>query len=161
MFGSIFQCLALTSAIVLLQTEKVKGDYQIPVSKDANVYIEERDALYPISRYAGMGYNLLRGNPEGDFDIGGKDPGIQGTRWIFNLTYTMNKEGHYKGITVAVPDQVEFQPRWTCASRLLTKAYSGQTSYQWELARNVNIGISGMLRFLNFFKINDILYNVL
>ena len=143
------RCIAL--AAVLLQSARAYSngpELQLPIFDEVDVNIEERDALYPITRYAGMGYNLLRGNPEGDFDIGGKDPGIQGTRWIFNLTYTMNKEGHYKGKTVAVPDQVEFQPRWTCASQSLTKAYSGQTSYQKELKRNVNFGISGVYALL-------------
>ena len=108
-----------------------------------DVEIQERDALYPITRYAGMGYNLLRGNPEGDFSLGGKDPGIQSTHWIYNLTYTMGREGYYGRITVAVPDQVEFHPSQTSVSQTLTRAYSGQTSYQKELNRNVNAGISG------------------
>ena len=42
--------------------------------------MQEKDALYPITRYAGMGYNYLQGNPEGDFNIGRKDPGIKSTR---------------------------------------------------------------------------------
>ena len=107
------------------------------------VNTEERDALYPITRYTGMGYNILRGNPEGDFERGGKDPGICDTHWIFNLTYTLNKEGRYSGKTVAVPDQVEFHPTQSCASRSSTRAYSGQTSYQNELKRSIKWGISG------------------
>ena len=109
---------------------------------DANM--QERDALYPITRYAGMGYNFLRGNPEGDFNLGGKDPGIQSTRWIFNLTYSMGREGFYRGNTVAIPDQVNFHPTQSCMSQSSTRAYSGQTSYQNELERNINAGISGM-----------------
>ena len=108
---------------------------------DANM--QERDALYPITRYAGMGYNLLRGNPEGDFELGGKDPGIQNTRWIFNLTYSMGREGYYGDKTVAVPDQVNFHPTQTCTAQSSTRAYGGQTSYQKELERNINAGISG------------------
>ena len=106
--------------------------------------MQEKDALYPITRYAGMGYNYLRGNPEGDFNTGGKDPGIQSTRWIFNLTYSMGREGYYGGKTVALPDQVNFHPIQSCMEESSTRAYSGQTSYQKELERNVNAGISGM-----------------
>ena len=106
--------------------------------------MQEKDALYPITRYAGMGYNYLRGNPEGDFNKGGKDPGIRSTRWIFNLTYSMGREGYYRGKTVALPDQVNFHPRTSCMEKSTTRAYSGQTSYQKELERNVNVGISGM-----------------
>ena len=105
--------------------------------------MQERDALYPITRYAGMGYNFLRGNPEGDFNLGGKDPGILNTRWIFNLTYTMGREGYYGGKTVAVPDQVNFHPMESRSKKSSTKAYSGQTSYQKELERNIKAGISG------------------
>ena len=110
---------------------------------ESDADMQELDALYPITRYAGMGYNLLRGNPEGDFELGGKDPGIQNTRWIFNLTYSMGREGYYRGKTVAVPDQVNFHPTQTCTRQSLTRAYSGQTSYQKELERNINAGISG------------------
>ena len=106
--------------------------------------MQERDALYPITRYAGMGYNFLRGNPEGDFIRSGKDPGILNTRWIFNLTYSMGSEGYYGGKTVAVPDQVNFHPMETSTKQSSTRAYSGQTSYQEELNRNINAGISGM-----------------
>ena len=107
--------------------------------------MQERDALYPVTRYAGMGYNLLRGNPEGDFEHGGKDPGIQDTRWIFNLTYSMGREGYYRGKTVAVPDQVEFHPTETWSKKSSTRAYSGQASYQKELEHSINAGISGMV----------------
>ena len=138
--GFIIQCLAFASAVVLI--EGYDFDYETSVLYDVN--IEERDVLYPITRYAGMGYNLLRGNPEGDFERGGNDPGLLNTRWIFNLTYTLNREGLYNSKTVTVPDQVEFQPTQSCASRSLTKAYSGQTSYQKELQRNFKFGISGI-----------------
>ena len=106
--------------------------------------IQERDVLYPITRYAGMGYNFLRGNPEGDFNLGGKDPGILNTRWIFNFTYSMGREGYHGGKTVAIPDQVNFHPMETSTKQSSTRAYSGQTSYQEELNRNINAGISGM-----------------
>ena len=143
-FGFIIQCLALVSALVLLQSCTTEAHYfsNLP-EQDFDVNAEERDALYPIARYAGMGYNLLRGNPEGDFESGGKDPGILDTHWIFNLTYTLNKEGYLNGETVAVPDQVEFQPSQSCSSKSSTKAYSGQKSYQKQLKRSVNLGLSG------------------
>ena len=106
--------------------------------------MQEKDALYPITRYAGMGYNYLQGNPEGDFNIGRKDPGIRSTRWIFNLTYSMGREGYYNGKTVALPDQVNFHPSDDYAEESSIRAYSGQTSYQNELEKNIKGGISGM-----------------
>ena len=133
--------------VVIIQQSHASEDPIIQLLQEiwsmSNANVQERDALYPITRYAGMGYNLLRGNPEGDFELGGKDPGIQNTRWIFNLTYLMGREGYYGGTTVAIPDQVNFQPTQTCMAHSSTRAYSGQTSYQKELERNVNAGISG------------------
>ena len=141
----VVQCLSLASAVVLIEGRvQYSVDYKTEIFKFNDANIEERDILYPITRFAGMGYNLLRGNPEGDFERGGKDPGLHDTRWIFNLTYRMNKEGVYNGKSVQVPDQVEFQPSQTCASRSLTRAYSGQASYQKELQRNVKFGLSGI-----------------
>lgn len=137
----VVRWLLLSVSVTLVASKSVNGYYQ-PLLDD--VIAEDRDALYPITRYAGTGYNYLRGNPEGDFNRGGKDPGLMDTRWILNLTYTQKKEGHYDGRTVAVPDQVEFQPRESCSSQSVTKAYSGQKSYQNELQRNMNLGLSGI-----------------
>ena len=146
--GFVLQFLALAFTVATIrQSYAAEGfGYQLlqDILDDAFVDIQERDALYPITRYAGMGYNLLRGNPEGDFKLGGKDPGIKNTRWIFNLTYSMNREGYYGDMTVAIPDQVEFHPTQSCAAQSSTRAYSGQTSYHNELQRNVNGGTSGM-----------------
>lgn len=87
-------CLALSALVVLMQSHISEGSFYIDWN-DINFTeadLQELDALYPIARYAGMGYNILRGNPEGDFVQGGRDPGIHDTRWIFNLTYMSNKE---------------------------------------------------------------------
>ena len=137
--------LAFTAAATIQQSHAAENfGYQLLQDILNTVDIQERDALYPITRYAGMGYNLLRGNPEGDFYQGGEDPGIKSTRRILNHTYTMNEEGYYQGRTVSVPDQVEFHPSQTCMAQSSTKAYSGQTSYHKELQRSVNGGVSGM-----------------
>ncbi len=45
-----------------------------------------------VTRYAGMGYNLLQANPEGDFNRGGVDPGIKTTRFVFKHTYSHAEE---------------------------------------------------------------------
>ena len=128
---AIVECHAAEESLLALKFEDLLDD----------VIAEERASLYPITRYAGMGYNYLRGNPEGDFMRGGKDPGLKDTRWILNLTYAQNK-GQYNARTVFIPDQVEFQPSQTCASRSSTRAYSGQKSYQKELQRNIKFGLS-------------------
>lgn len=40
----------------------------------------EQDQLSLLTQYAGLGYNLLYGNPEGSYHLGGIDPGIMSTR---------------------------------------------------------------------------------
>lgn len=96
------------------------------------------DQLSLITKYAGMGYNILEANPEGSFYIGGADPGIKSTRYIFKHTYTEEKEAVYNGEVLDVPDQVEFMMAETCAERKVTHAYSGQTSYKSELSQYVD-----------------------
>lgn len=56
--------------------------------------IEETDQLTTITRYVGVGYNLLRGSPDGDFERGGVDPGILSTGVIFEFTYDKGKEAY-------------------------------------------------------------------
>ena len=96
------------------------------------------DELSLITRYAGMGYNILEANPEGSFYIGGADPGIKSTRYIFEHTFTEGKEAIYNGEVLDVPDQVEFMMDEACAETKVTHAYSGQTSYKSELSQYVD-----------------------
>ena len=58
---------------------------------------EQLDMLSSVTRYAGTEYNLVRGNPEGDFNKGGVDPGIRTTNFIFTHTYAMRKKAFYRG----------------------------------------------------------------
>ena len=95
------------------------------------------DQLSLVTRYAGMGYNVLQANPEGDFNRGGIDPGIKTTRFVFKHTYYGGKRAFYRGRAMSVPDQVEFHMTQACSRRETTNAYSGQTSYKNELSVNV------------------------
>lgn len=60
-------------------------------------------------RFLGVGYNILKGNPDGSkLSLGGVDPGLLSTRKIFKLTWDKNKtsvDGLYR-----VPDQVDMSP---------------------------------------------------
>ena len=99
--------------------------------------VMELDELSLVTRYTGMGYNILMANPEGDFNRGGVDPGIKSTRFIFKHTYNDEKEAFYRGKVVQVPDQVAFHMSQSCASKESSSAYSGETSYKKELSVNV------------------------
>ena len=100
---------------------------------------EEADRLTSITRYVGVGYNLLKGSPEGEFDRGGADPGILiNCGVIFEFTYDEGKEAVFLDEKVQVPDQVGFHPRETCVTKSTENAFSGAKSYQDSL----NFGIS-------------------
>ena len=64
-------------------------------------------------QFIGVGYNLLKGNPEGgELSRGGVDPGLLLTRKIFKLTFNTNKvsvDGQ-----ISVPDQVVFEHCTSC-----------------------------------------------
>lgn len=99
--------------------------------------IEETDQLTTITRYVGVGYNLLRGSPDGDFERGGVDPGILSTGVIFEFTYDKGKEAYFMDSPMQVPDQVNFQPASSCSTRHKSSVYSGAKSYQ----KSLNIGV--------------------
>ena len=152
--GFLLRFMALAFTVATIQQSHATENFGYQLLQDIlnDVDVQERDALHPITPYAGMGYNLLRENPEGDFYVGGEDLGIKITRRILNHAYTMRKEGYYNHATVVIPDQVEFHPTQTCMAQSFTRAYSGQTSYHKELPRSINASVSGIH---NRFCIND------
>ena len=80
------------------------------------------DDLSLLTKYAGMPYNLIYGNPEGDYEIGGMDPGLEQTRKMIEFTYEEGKTAIYNGVELQVPDQVVFIAASSCASPQLTVA---------------------------------------
>ena len=102
-----------------------------------------QNQLSLVTRYAGMGYNILEANPEGDFYRGGIDPGVKTTRFIFEHTYTRGKLVYYRGSSMTIPDQVAFHMTNSCTTSSNYNAYSGQTSYRNELSRSIETSASG------------------
>lgn len=111
----------------------------LEISSDEDIAQEQVDSLSLVTRYAGTGYNLIRGNPEGDFDSGGVDPGIKTTNEIFAHTYSKRKKAFYLGEAMDVPDQVNFHMSESCASSESMQAYSGRKSYMKELEGSVSL----------------------
>ena len=98
--------------------------------------------------FVGVGYNLLKGNPEGDVTNGGVDPGLLITRKIFKLTWNTNKKSVDNRISV--PDQVTFAPRSSCLPTNKKEVFSGSKSYQEKLKADVQVSgkrKKGVLRF--------------
>ena len=129
-FATLLAC-AILSQMVTANEMAIANE---PASEMA---LAEHGELSLVTRYAGMGYNILKANPEGDFYLGGTDPGIKTTRFIFNFTYADGKEAFYKDKMMLVPDQVTFHMSESCAKSHTSDAYSGQTSYKHELSVNV------------------------
>lgn len=86
-----------------------------------------------VEDFVGIGYDLLRGNPEGDFNEGGIDPGYRLARNIFKRTYEEGKEDLYNGNTVKIPDQMAYQPLSSCSSKETARIFHGTESYQSKL----------------------------
>ena len=98
--------------------------------------------------FFGVGYNLLKGNPEGDARYGGVDPGLLITRKIFQLTWNTNKRSVDNRISV--PDQVTFAPRSSCVTINKKEVFSGSKSYQEKLSVDVQTSGKRKKRVLRF-----------
>ena len=101
--------------------------------------IAEAEVRPPIDSYIGIGYDLLKGNPEGDFTLGGLDPGLR-LRSIFKLTDAGGKP--IPRNSQNLPTQIEYTRVHTCSSVHRVNAFSGTRSYQKKL--DVNVKTSGM-----------------
>ena len=89
-------------------------------------------------RYSGTGYNILKGNPEGDLKIRGRDPGLEATREVFAHTYS-KKEVYYGVRMLQIPDQISFHASHSCAAQHSERAISGRKSYSEELEGSVSL----------------------
>lgn len=98
----------------------------------------QNDKLSLLTLYAGVGYDLITGSPEGDFDVGGVDPGIKVTRKIFKMSYNKNKKAYYSNKALNVPDQVVFHATEACTSSDAVSIFVGEKSYQSALSVNVH-----------------------
>ena len=102
--------------------------------------IAEAEVRPPIDNYIGIGYDLLKGNPEGDFTLlGGLDPGLR-LRSIFKLTDAGGQPIPHDSQNL--PTQIEYKRVHTCSSVHRVNAFSGTKSYQKKL--DVNVKTSGM-----------------
>ena len=113
------------------------GSKMLTVARDSIVKDMQHDALSLVTRYVGVGYDLIRGSPEGDFDSGGGDPGIKITHHIFGFTYQKDRKAYYMEQPMSLPDQVNFHASAMCAKSFETRAYSGAKSYQKDLSVSV------------------------
>ena len=78
----------------------------------------------------GIGYNLIYGNPDGDDNLGGRDPGIKNTHQILDITYNDGASTTINGVEHCVPDQVSTVPLTSCSYDEETYLFAGTASYQ-------------------------------
>ncbi|XP_050416954.2 uncharacterized protein LOC126830600 [Patella vulgata] len=82
--------------------------------------------------FVGIGYNLLKANPEGGVGgAGGVDPGLNGVRKILQLS------------SGTVPKEVAYKPRHSCLQQKSTHVYYGSKSYQSRLGVGVTASGQG------------------
>ena len=145
--NALFQKVIAESKVQSNESIRLENaDFAAMLESDEEIAQEQIDQLSLVTHYTGTGYNLVRGNPEGDFNRGGIDPGIRTTNEIFSHTYTMGKKAFYLGKGMDVPDQVKFHMTHSCAASQSVQAYSGRKSYMKELDRSVSV--SGMLKII-------------
>ena len=101
-----------------------------PIPDPAGTYCQRHENPLGL-QFIGVKYNLLKGNPEGKFELGGLDPGLAITRKILKLT---NDNGE------AVPDQICYEPREGSAVEKTAKIFSGTKRYQEKLTRDITVG---------------------
>ncbi|KAK3597969.1 hypothetical protein CHS0354_042319 [Potamilus streckersoni] len=76
--------------------------------------------------FVGIGYNILKGNPDGGVaSRGGVDPGLLLTRRIFEISPGDS------------PVEVVYEPRYSCARIQTTSVFYGTKSYQKKLSLGV------------------------
>ncbi|XP_063965620.1 uncharacterized protein LOC129275953 isoform X2 [Lytechinus pictus] len=91
-------------------------------------------------KYIGISYDIIRGNPEGDKNSGGVDPGLMTTRRVLKLTYDegrLSKDNEYR-----IPDQVDYERRSSSYTSKEKDTYYGTKSYAKKLSHQVAVDAS-------------------
>lgn len=87
--------------------------------------------------FIGVGYDILRGNPDGHPSKGGIDPELKTTRKILKLTWNEEKLSVNK--KYKVPDQIVFADPGAFPEKTVQEVFSGTRSYQDKLKAAVKV----------------------
>ncbi len=90
----------------------------------------------------GIGYNIIYGNPDGDDDLAGRDPGLKYNYHILDITYDEGKSVIIEETEYCVPDQVTTVPLTSCSYDEETYLFSGTASYQEVFSSMVSVDSS-------------------
>nr|XP_054774222.1 uncharacterized protein LOC129282359 [Lytechinus pictus] len=110
-------------AILLLVVMMVAVDAQLSTPSGIN--------------FIGIGYDIIDGNPEGSFGIGGVDPGLLVSRRIFKLSYDLSKTSNDN--LYSVPDEVAFIHRSSAVTSSTHTTFYGESSYASKLSAQVDV----------------------
>ena len=105
-----------------------------------NFLISDTGEISNVSRLVTLGYNLIRGSPEGEFEAGGNDVGIKPANQIFKFTFKLNSSFN-------VPDQVNYTVHPNYNQTLSKSVYVGGQSYRDGLADGVSASGTYVYRF--------------
>ena len=131
-----------TEDVAKSQTEDVAKSLTEDVAQSQTEDVAESQTVdTSIAYYMGVGYDLIKGNPDGDdFTTGGVDPGLR-LRYIFKLTD--NSGTTLSPVSGVWPIQVGYSPPvHACSSVNEVNAFSGSKSYQSKL--DVSVDAEGM-----------------
>ncbi|XP_041452750.1 uncharacterized protein LOC121405848 [Lytechinus variegatus] len=110
-------------AILLVMVTMVAVDAQLPTPSGIN--------------FIGIGYDIIDGNPEGSYGIGGVDPGLLVTRRIFKMTHDLSKTSSDN--MYSVPDEVKFIHRSSAVTSSTHTTFYGESSYASKLSAQVDV----------------------
>ena len=114
--------------------ENTQNATSVQDTKNATMLEDEETAKG--LNYLGVGYNLLKGNPDGGATSqDGSDPGLLPTRRIFELTWNQNKMSDDK--RYKVPDQARYYEHSSCVETTTSQMFTGGRSYQQNLLSDV------------------------
>ena len=90
----------------------------------------------------GIGYNIIYGNPDGDDDLAGRDPGLKYNYQILDITYDEGKSVIIKDVEYCVPDQATTVSLTSCSYDEETYLFTGTASYQEVFSSMVSVDSS-------------------
>ncbi|XP_038057967.1 uncharacterized protein LOC119729473 [Patiria miniata] len=128
-------CMAIGGLLAADVPAKKNDESEVLNLDKYELFLAELAQFVPAVTFIGIGYDLLRANPDGgEIDNAGVDPGLKVTSRV--LAYTFN-DGNTSPSGIPIPDQIEFVPRQSCVQKSQKRMYTGGNSYQNKFSKSV------------------------
>ena len=110
----------------------------IIIATEATEWVAAEEPLrFPNIRYLGMGYNLLKGNPDANWNDPGFRYGVVQFEWDYGL---MSSDGRYK-----IPDHIQALQVKSCGYESKVRSIAGAKSFRDSLS--VDVSVDGSVGF--------------